>query len=362
MALISQDGEFIKNFTLKQHRENLAEAHHQKWVSISGAVEEAILISETEGLEGVRMPWPKTHELFTFREGAVSVLAGINGHGKSTVASQIMLHACTEICTGVMSLEMGLADQLIMMSQQAVCRDGLTRDDLHRTDDFLTANHMWFYEHFGMMKIVEVYGAIWAAYKRGVRFLVIDNLQKCGLKYDSDVERDFVAEIIGIAKATKMHIVLVHHVRKPNSATEAYRPNKFDLKGSGSLSDQPDNLIIVWSNKERKEIVDAMLRGEPISQDEDNFLEDEVDYEIFIAKNRHARFEGKIKLYSGKGRTLKETDGDSELRIDLTLRPQCKDEAEAVNKAPEDAGVNLNDFSWGGNTTNGSDAFELEEF
>jgi len=362
MALISQDGEFVKNFTLKQHRENLAEAHHQKWVPISGAVDEAIEISETDGLSGIRMPWPKTHDLFTFRPGSVSVLAGINGHGKSTVASQIMIHACTKICTGVMSLEMGLADQLIMMTQQAVCRDGLTRDDIRRADDFLTGNAMWFYEHFGMMQIVEVYGAIWAAHQRGVKFLVIDNLQKCGLKYDADVERDFVGEIIGIAKATQMHIVLVHHVRKPATGTEAYRPTKFDLKGSGSLSDQPDNLIIVWSNKRRKEIVDAVNRGSVVSQEDDNFLEDEVDYEIFIAKNRHARFEGKIRLYAGSGRTLKETEGDSELRIDLTLRPQCQDEADAVNQAPESAGVNLTDFSWGGKTTRDSSGFELEEF
>jgi twinkle protein len=47
----------------------------------------------------------------------------------------------------------------------------------------------------------------------------------------------------------------VHHIRK--LANEEIKPSKSDLKGSGSISDQVDNVLLVWRNKKKEH--DAQL-------------------------------------------------------------------------------------------------------
>jgi twinkle protein len=47
-----------------------------------------------------------------------------------------------------------------------------------------------------------------------------------------------------------VHIHLVHHIRKLQS--EEVQPGKNDLKGSGSIADQVDNVFLVWRNKKKE--------------------------------------------------------------------------------------------------------------
>jgi twinkle protein len=63
---------------------------------------------------------------------------------------------------------------------------------------------------------------------------------------------------------------LIHHIRK--LAREEIQPNKNDIKGSGAISDQVDNVLMVWRNKKKEHqaqngpvdpmIPDAMLMCE----------------------------------------------------------------------------------------------------
>lgn len=42
------------------------------------------------------LPWSMTHPKFAFRDGEVTLWAGINGHGKSLMLSQVVLSLCAQ--------------------------------------------------------------------------------------------------------------------------------------------------------------------------------------------------------------------------------------------------------------------------
>ena len=261
MAIRTIDHDAVAKFTMEQHRRKLAEAEAGKLRQLND-IEKAFANLRDDGdLPGVLMPWIDTQDKFSFEMGAVTLLAGINGHMKSTFMSQVFIHAAHQVQLGCMSLEMEIHRQLTLMSQQAHAKHFPTRDEVEGTQGYLNEKGAWFYDHFGTVKPVQVYGALWAFSEKGCGMVVLDNLQKCGVTSDHDVERAFTAEICGIAKASGMHIVLVHHVRKPSSDNKHYRPTKYDVRGSGSLTDQPDNCLIVWHNKERKKHFDLKRRA-----------------------------------------------------------------------------------------------------
>ena len=102
----------------------------------------------------------------------------------------------------------------------------------------------------------------YCAMELGVKHIVIDSLMKC-VKGEDDFngQKNFVDELTALARDHNVHIHLVHHIRK--LVNEEQQPNKHDLKGSGSISDQVDNVFLMWRNK-RKE--NMRNRGEQIDE------------------------------------------------------------------------------------------------
>jgi twinkle protein len=79
----------------------------------------------------------------------------------------------------------------------------------------------------------------------------VDNLMKCVAGEDDyNGQKAFVDELCAIARDHSMHIHLVHHIKKP--PTDDHKPSKYDFKGSGAITDQPDNVIAVWRNKTKE--------------------------------------------------------------------------------------------------------------
>jgi twinkle protein len=58
-----------------------------------------------------------------------------------------------------------------------------------------------------------------------------------------------------LARDLSIHVHLVTHSRKRED--EAKRPGKQDNKGSGSITDQVDNVMMVWRNKPKEDDVKA---------------------------------------------------------------------------------------------------------
>jgi len=65
-----------------------------------------------------------------------------------------------------------------------------------------------------------------------------------------NAQKAFVDELTSLARDHNVHVHLIHHIRK--LASEEVKPNKNDIKGSGSISDQVDNVLMVWRNKKKE--------------------------------------------------------------------------------------------------------------
>jgi twinkle protein len=60
------------------------------------------------------------------------------------------------------------------------------------------------------------------------------------------------------------------------------------LKGSGSITDQADNVFIVWKNKEKAQI---------IAENPHHFDREVPDAVLVCEKQRNGEWEGKLKLW-----------------------------------------------------------------
>lgn len=195
------------------------------------------------------MLWEKTREKVRFRPGEVSLWAGINGHGKSMFLSQVELDLCYQAeRVMVASFEMKPVKQMHRMSRQAY---GGREPSIPFLQEFhrWTDGRLWLYDHVGAVEWRKVIAVMrYAIHHFGITQFVIDSLMKC-VKGEDDynAQKDFVNELCAFAQAHGVHIHLVHHMRKGESEHKA--PGKFDVKGAGAITDQVDNVFIVWKNK-----------------------------------------------------------------------------------------------------------------
>jgi twinkle protein len=217
----------------------------------------------------VFLPWEKTMPCFDFRSGEVTIWAGYNGHGKSLVTSQVALSLMGQgekVC--IASFEMKPVTTMQRMARMFCATNPFSPEYLGEEgiqilesmyDEFggWTDNHLWLYDQTGTTDSQKVLGmAKYCAKELGIKHIFIDNLAKC-VKGDDDYngQKSFVDQATSIARDLNCHIHIVHHLKKPPKETE--RPDKSDVKGSGTIVDQPDNLFLVWRNKakedERKE-------------------------------------------------------------------------------------------------------------
>lgn len=233
------------------------------------------------------LPWPKTHKLFQIRPGETTIVAGINGHGKSEVLGQIVLDLCVQgdkVC--VASLEMKPYRTMVRMAKQA---SGTSEPEVPFLKQLgrWTNGKLWLYDHVGMVAPEKMVALIrYAKATFDIDVFVVDNLTKVVPGEDNyNGQKDFINQITTLASDLNIHIIVVMHVRK--QASEADVPNKMSLKGAGSIADMVDNIIIVWRNKEKE----RQLR------DGNNAKVAEPDALLLIEKQRNAEGEESEATY-----------------------------------------------------------------
>jgi twinkle protein len=212
----------------------------------------------------ITLPWPKTHGGFAYRAGEVTVYAGGNGGGKSLITGQIALNLVKQgqtVC--IASFEMKPERTLERMMRQFAGEfvdSPMTHDRksyieklVGRMDKFLS-DKMYIYDQQGTTSADKVIAmARYCAVELGVQHIFIDSLMKC-VKGEDDFngQKNFIDELTALARDHNVHIHLVHHIRK--LVNEEQQPNKNDLKGSGSISDQVDNVFLMWRNKKKENL------------------------------------------------------------------------------------------------------------
>ena len=112
---------------------------------------------------------------------------------------------------------------------------------------------------------------------------MIDSLIKCGIRPDDYARQtEFVDRLCWAAKTHNIHIHLVHHIRKGDK--EGKRPDKFDIKGAGEITDLVDNVFIIHRNK--------IKEREAEKQSPNQDILDKPDMTITVDKQRHGEWEG----------------------------------------------------------------------
>lgn len=238
-------------------------------------------------IKGARMPWSKTHNDIRFRHGEVTLWNGYNGSGKSLVLGQVcmgFLDQGQKVC--IASMEMKPHMTLARMCRQRATINPPTPEQIsafhHDTD-----RKLWLYDQQGTVKPNKMMAVIrYCADKIKIEHMVIDSLMKCGMGEDDyNGQKAFVDQLTACARDMQIHIHLVTHARK--SASEHDLPGKMDVKGSGAITDQVDNVITVWRNKKKERAMQE--GGDYRSQDPDCLL--------ICDKQRNGDWEGKIGLY-----------------------------------------------------------------
>lgn len=225
-----------------------------------------------------------------FRDGELTIWGGINGHGKSLITGQLALQlADAGLKSCVMSLEMDPKRTLFRMCRQWLGHYPRTYDEVKR---FLARYNesLLIFDYVGALDQKIIFGAIAIASQQHLcRHIFIDNLMRCvSGEDDYNSQKDFVQELCAIARRLGIHIHLVHHVRKGKDENEEI--GKFSFKGSGSIIDQADNLILIQRNRAKeKRREDRTLTPVDDRSEGDSILR--------IVKQRNGDYEGNRALW-----------------------------------------------------------------
>jgi len=211
----------------------------------------------------VIMPWSSTADSFSFRSGEVTVWAGLNGSGKSMMTSQVALGLVKQkqrvcIASFEMKPKVTLKRMIRQFSGKSLESTNYQLTPVQQKLDAITRfktfanNYMYFYDQQGTVR-PEIIIAMckYCAEELGITHIVVDNLMKCISGEDNyNGQKDFVDQLTSVARDYNIHIHLVHHIRK--LANDEIRPSKSDLRGSSSITDQVDNVLILWRNKKKE--------------------------------------------------------------------------------------------------------------
>lgn len=256
-------------------------------------------LSNPDTTKRALMPWPKTHYLFQFRPGEVTLWQGQNGGGKSLITGQVALGLVGQgekSC--IASFEMKPATTLERMVRQYAqcnprapeyCTDEGVKvlEQVYRDFQMFLDGRLWLYDQQGTVEANQVIAmARYCAKELDITHVFIDSLMKCVRGEDDyNGQKAFVDELCSLARDNQIHVHLIHHLRKP--ANEDAKPGKYDGKGSGAISDQVDNVISIWRNKPKEMAVKEGKGGK----------EAEPDCVLYVQKQRNGEEEPNIGLF-----------------------------------------------------------------
>ena len=267
---------------------------------------------------GLMFPWIKAAGKLAIRPSELSIWTGINGHGKSQMLGQVVLHAMMQgerACIASMELR---PERMLhrLVRQMTAAREPSIRD-IKACMTWLR-DRAWVFNVVGSAsttRILEVFA--YARKRYGVTQFVIDSLMKCMREEDDyNAQKAFVDRLCDFKQQHDCHVHLVAHSRKKMNEDGA--PGKMDIKGSGSIGDLADNLYSVWRNKKKE-------AGE----------ETPVVYDAILNcdKQRHGEWEGALGFYFDRD-SFQYLDDANELprRIDVLVHQQADTRTEGTDE------------------------------
>lgn len=215
-----------------------------------------------------KSPWRILNQNFSFRDSELTLVNGVNGHGKTEVVGHMALEAMAQgVRCCVASLEIKPGKLLQRLTRQALCIKTPPRNEIDLAFDWYN-DRLWLFNVTGTAKsdrLLEIFA--YARKRYGIQLFVIDSLMKCGVGEDDyNGQKEFVDRLCDFKNKNSCHIILVTHSRKADS--EDKPTGKMDVKGTGAITDLADNLFIIWRNKLRERALQKQTEQGPQALDE----------------------------------------------------------------------------------------------
>lgn len=227
---------------------------------------ERLLSGANDSKNQITLPWPKTQGEIRLEEGQLTVWTGYNGHGKSELLLQLMVHrmaAGERVCVASMEVPPAklIGRHLLPMVTAMADPSEPYRQAVYQW----LSERLWLFNLVGSAKADRLLEVFEYARKRyGVLHFVIDSLLKVGLDEDDyNAQKRFLEQLCDFKNRTGAHVHLITHARKRDEG-ENQAPKKHDVRGSGSITDLADNLFSVYRNKPKEEL----LRDNPADDEE----------------------------------------------------------------------------------------------
>ena len=259
---------------------------------------------------GFFLPWAKAVDKFKFGWGETTVVAGVNGHGKSEMVGQLVIDAgAQDVKACVASLEFKPDKWIARIVRQMTCA---MIPEIKKIDQAMhwLQDKLWAFDVEGhgagtakVDRLLEVFE--YARQRYGCRLFVIDNFSKLGIGEDDlNEQKRAISLITEFSVEHDVHIIVVMHMRKNES--DDVRSGKMGVKGSSSLTDLVDNLWVVWRNRKKEaslRSISMMKRGEmtpdelsKVDKEKKDLLERGDTYFI-CEKYRMGEEEPRLKLF-----------------------------------------------------------------
>lgn len=249
---------------------------------------------------------------FYFRPGEVTLWTGVTGNGKSTFLCWLtMTLAAGNYRTFMASMEVRAEASLRRMAISFWGECGTTKDKitteqyvgwLAEFGDFFT-----FADRVGYIEADELFGFMEFAFRRyGATHFIIDSLMRvAGLEENYPAQGEFMAKLAKFADDTGAHVHLVAHPRKMQPGQRA---GTNDIKGSGLISNNVDNVVGIARNHEKWEL-------EKDGNTDPDELRTMHDTEITVEKQRESGWTGTFYLdFDPRRLTYKESKGRSQYK------------------------------------------------
>lgn len=242
-------------------------------------------------------PWESLAYNFQFREAELTLVNGVNGHGKTEVVGHIALEAMRQgVRTCIASLELKPGILLKRLTRQSTCCKMPPVIEIDAAFNFYD-DRLWIFGLTGTAKaarLIEIFS--YARRRYGIQLFIIDSLMKCGIGDDDyNGQKEFVDALCDFKNKTDSHVILVTHSRKSDS--EEKPTGKMDVKGSGAITDLTDNLFIIWRNKGRERALQRVQAGEQLTDKDEQLLASPASV-LMLEKQRNGEgWEGGVPLF-----------------------------------------------------------------
>lgn len=234
----------------------------------------------------------KARGLIQFRPGEVTVWTGYNGHRKSMMTSQASIDLATQgEKVLIVSLEMLPWRTMSRMTRQAC---GTAHPSAALIDQFheWTNGKLWLFDHVGRIAPARALALCryFVDVHQGTHVVLDSWMMVCSSEENLDEQKQFSTDLCRLAQETELHVHVVAHCRKPGGASsEDKPPGRYDIRGSGAISDQSSNILSVWMNKKKF----ARLDSNPNDMEALN----EPCGILRCDKQRNGAWEGSIQLW-----------------------------------------------------------------